>query len=204
MTILFIQSHYQDPFNMGAEPFAEAVAQDLMTVVRETDLRDEHFATARGLITTTHLDQIGFQRFIPAVTGFLDHGGRWIYNGHILRPVLPELSTYIPMPQPRRADLVQTRVFDHPVFAGVDQTKLETNHGVAGFYGRGHNPLPAGAVAINVFGPSAVPVDWIWKRPDGGELLSHAGNEFWGCGDDTDVKRQLADRAVAWLCGILN
>jgi len=139
-----------------------------------------------------------------AVRTFLDRGGRWIYNGHILRPILPELSTYIPMRQPKRSDLDQTRLFDHPVFAGVEQKKLETNRGVAGFYGRGHNPPPQNAVVINVFGAAAVPVDWIWKRPDGGELLSHAGNDFWGCGDDEDVKQQLADSTVCWLSGTLN
>lgn len=204
MTILLIQSHYQDPFNMTAPLFAEAIREGKMIVVREMELTEAHFATAKGLITTTHLDQIGFLKYAPAVTAFLNRGGRWIYNGHILRPVLPDLGTYIPMPQPKRADFAQTRRFNHAVFAGIDQKKLETNRGVAGFYGRGHNPPPPGAVAINALGPALIPVDWIWKRPEGGEILSHAGNEFWSCGDDPELKKQLAGHAVAWLAGELN
>lgn len=204
MTILLVQSHYQDPFNMTAPPFAEAIAKGKMIVAREMELTEAHFAAAKGLITTTHLDQIGFLEYAPAVTAFLDRGGRWIYNGHILRPVLPEFGIYIPMPQPKRADFVQARLFDHPIFAGFDQRKLEANRGVAGFYGRGHNPPPSGAVTINALGPALIPVDWIWARPEGGEILSHAGNEFWGCGDDPELKKRLAGRAVTWLAGELN
>ncbi|MFB9949156.1 hypothetical protein ACFFP0_09875 [Rhizobium puerariae] len=204
MTVLMIQSHYQEPFGMTAPPFAEAVASGRMKIVREMELTAVNLDEARGLITTTHLDQIGFQRFAQAVTAFLDRGGRWIYNGHILRPILPELGVYRPMPQPKRADFDQSRLFEHPIFAGIDQKLLETNRGVAGFYGRGHNPPPEGAIVINALGPARVPVDWIWARPAGGEILSHAGNEFWGCGDDPETKKLLAARAVAWLSGELN
>ncbi|WP_105382759.1 hypothetical protein [Neorhizobium alkalisoli] len=204
MSILMIQSHYQEPFADTAPLFADIIASGLMKVVREKELTDEHFAAARGLITTTHLDQIGLQRFASAITAFLDRGGRWIYHGHILRPILPELGVYQPIPNPKRADFDQTRLFEHPIFAGIDQKKLETNRGVAGFYGRGHNPPPAGAIVINALGPTQIPVDWIWARPEGGELLCHAGNEFWGCGDDPEVKKLLARRAAAWLSGELN
>lgn len=204
MTILMIQSHYQEPFSMTAPAFADAVASGLMRIVREMELTGEDFAAARGLITTTHLDQIGFQRFTADVTAFLDRGGRWIYHGHILRPILAELGIYRPIPNPKRVDFVQVRLHDHPIFAGIDQKMLETNRGVAGFYGRGANPPPEGAVIINALGPAKTPVDWVWARPQGGELLSHAGNEFWGCGDDPEIKKQLAGRAVAWLAGELN
>lgn len=204
MTILMIQSHYQEPFGMTAPLFADAISSGAMKVVREMELSEEHFSAARGLITTTHLDQIGFQRFAPAVTAFLDRGGRWIYHGHILRPILPELGAYKPVSNPRRPDFDQTRLFEHPIFAGIDQKKLETNRGVAGFYGRGHNPPPSGAIVINALGPARIPVDWIWARPQGGEILSHAGNDFWGCGDDPEIKKLLARRSVAWLSGELS
>ncbi|MGV4796197.1 hypothetical protein [Rhizobium sp. F40D2] len=204
MSILLVQSHYQDPFTMSPSAFAEATAQGRLIAVREMELTEAHFAAASGLLTTTHLDQVGFLGYAPAVASFLDRGGRWLFSGHMLRPILPELGTYIPLPQPKRADFAQVRKFDHPVFAGIDQRMLETNRGVAGFYGRGHNPMPPGAVAINTLGSAAVPVDWIWARPAGGEILSHAGNEFWGCGDDPEIKEKLARRTVAWLAGELN
>lgn len=204
MTVLMIQSHYQEPFAMTVPLFREAIDSGLMKIVREMDLAEAHFAEARGLITTTHLDQIGFQRFKDAVVAFLDRGGRWIYHGNILKPILPELGIYRPIPNAKRADFEHFRLYDHPIFAGIDQKVLETNRGVAGFYGHGHNPPPEGAIAVNGLGPARLPVDWIWARPQGGEMLCHAGNEFWGCGDDPDIKKLLAHRSIAWLSGELN
>lgn len=204
MTIVMIQSHYEQPFAMSTSLFAEAIATGRMKVVREMELTETHFAGACGLITSTHLDQIGFQKYARAVTAFLDRGGRWIYHGHILRPILPELALYQPIENPKRVDFEQTRLHDHPIFAGIDQKKLETNRGVAGFYGRGHNPPPEGAIVINALGPARTPVDWVWARPQGGEILCHAGNEFWGCGDDPEIKKLLARRAAAWLSRELN
>lgn len=204
MTVLMIQSHYQAPFTMGGALFSRHIEAGTVCPVREMALTEAHFATATGLITSTHLDQIGFQHFAGAVKALLDRGGRWILNGHILRPILPELSVFQPIAAPKRADFEQSRLYDHPVFAGLDQKALETNRGVAGFYGRGHNPPPEGARIINALGAARTPVDWVWARPQGGEVLCHAGNEFWACGDDADLKQELADRAVAWVNGELN
>ncbi|CAH1669675.1 conserved hypothetical protein [Chelatococcus asaccharovorans] len=203
MSVLFIHSHYnyynETNSAMGRQDQANSVLS-----VRELQLTERHFQEATGLITTTHLDQIGFLRFRDAVEDLLDRGGRWIFNGHVMRPLVDGLRNYVPLPSQRRADLDQIRLHPHPIFAGIDQKALEENRGVAGFYGRGHNPMPEGALAINGIGPEQVAVDWIWARPRGGEILSHAGNEFWGCGDDPALKAELLDRAVKWVEGTLN
>ena len=184
---------------MGLQIQANAVLS-----VRELQLTERHFQEATGLITTTHLDQIGFLRFRDAVEDLLDRGGRWIFNGHVMRPLVEGLRDYVPLPSQRRSDLDQIRLNPHPIFSGIDQKKLEENRGVAGFYGRGHNPMPEGALAINGIGPGKVAVDWVWARPRGGEIFSHAGNEFWGCGDDPALKATLLDRAIKWVRGTLN
>lgn len=202
MTVLLIQSQYQYD-GMPPSPFEGAVAGGRVRPVRELSLSEEDFAVVSGLITTTHLDQIGFLRFANAVAAFLARGGRWIFNGHMLRPPIGGLGVYRRLEAPKRGDFALTRLCDHAIFDGIDQKALETNHGVAGFYGRGYNPLPEGAVAINGIGPDHHPIDWVWQRPEGGAILSHAGNEFWGCGDDGATKQRLADRAVAWANGEL-
>jgi hypothetical protein len=194
MSVLFVNSHS----GMTEPLFDKAEAEGRLHRVRQGDLTTAHFAGASGLITTMYLDQIGFLQHADAIQALLDRGGRWIFSGHVLRPIIPGLGIYVPMADPRRANFALTRLSEHPIFAGIDQKALETNRGVAGFYGRGHNPMPRGATAVNGLGPRHLPIDWDWARPEGGHVFSHAGNDFWHNGDDDGLHQVLADRAVAW------
>lgn len=198
-SLLLIHSHYGEP--PGLFRLAEERGDAL--VVRELQLRPEHFAQARGLVTTTHLDQIGFMAYGAELQALLARGGRWFFNGHILRELVPGLGIYRPIPNVKRPDLALTRLVEHPIFAGIDQKGLEENKGVAGFYGRGHNPLPAGAVAVNGIGPNLLPIDWEWMLPGGGRIFSHAGNDLAGMGNATGDNAILADRIIAWTRGEL-
>jgi hypothetical protein len=199
MTVLFIDSHY----GMAEPLFDPAVAEGKVRRLRERELIAADFAGAAGLITTMHLDQIGFIQHAASIQALLDRGGRWIFNGHLLRALVPGLGIYLPLAAPHRADYALTRLAEHPVFTGIDQKALEENKGVAGFYGRGHNPLPDGATAINGLGPQRLAIDWDWALPGGGHILSHAGNDYWGSGDDEALKQALADNSVAWASGAL-
>ncbi|GLQ10667.1 hypothetical protein GCM10007913_25990 [Devosia yakushimensis] len=196
MTVLLIHSHY------GAAPQGYAADPGVL-VVRERELTAGHFAAATGLLTTTHLDQIGLLQHQPALQALLDRGGRWFFNGHILREFVEGLGRYVPLHQPRRADLAMTRLFEHPIFVGIEQRSLEENKGVAGFYGRGHNPLPDGAQAVNGIGPNLVPIDWDWALPAGGRMFSHAGNDLGGMGGESGDGALLTRRIIAWCRGEL-
>jgi hypothetical protein len=198
--ILLIHSHYGEPSSL----FRAAAAEGVGTIVRERELTREHFDGAVGLITTTHLDQVGFLEWSDAAQALLKRGGRWFYNGHILRELIPGLGIYRPIVGARRADLVLTRLSDHPLFDGIDQKGFEENKGVAGFYGRGHNPLPDGARAINGIGPENRPVDWVWDVPGGGEMFSHAGNDLGaGMSGINPTHDVIAPRIIAWTLGEL-
>jgi hypothetical protein len=199
MSVLFIHSHY----GIDELPFRHHAAAGRIRLVRERDLNAAHFAASSGLITTQHLDQVGLLQHADSLQALLARGGSWILNGHLARVLVPGLGTYRPLKNPRRADFALTRLSDHPIFDGIDQRALEEDRGVAGFYGRGHNPMPQGAVAINGVGPQCLPVDWDWALPGGGRILSHAGNDFWHSGDDDALKQLLADRALAWVSGAL-
>jgi hypothetical protein len=196
MTLLLIHSHY------GPAPQGYAVDPRVL-VVRERELTASHFAAAAGLLTTTHLDQVGLMQHRPALQALLDRGGRWFFNGHILREFVDGLARYVPLQQPRRADLAMMRLADHPIFSGIEQRSLEENKGVAGFYGRGHNPLPAGARAVNGIGPGLLPIDWDWPLPGGGRMFSHAGNDLGGMGAGSGTDAVLTRRIIAWCLGEL-
>lgn len=192
MKVLLIHSHFGPP----PATYGEHIAAGRLSVIRERDLSADDLVGAGGLITTNHLDQIGFMHYAEAIRSFLARGGRWFFNGHILRPFVEGLGNYVPLDRPKRADLVLTRLNSHPVFDGIDQSSLEENRGVAGFYGRGHNPLPEGGLAVNGIGPQMLPVDWEWSLPTGGRIFSHAGNDLGSMTGERGLV--LADRIVEW------
>ena len=197
--LLLIHSHYGTPPSL----FKLALKRDDAVMIRERDLTSEHFAAAKGLITTSHIDQIGLLAFAEDLGALLARGGRWFFNGHILRPLVPGLQTYVPIQQAKRADLVLARINEHPIYEGIDQPSFEENRGVAGFYGRGHNPLPTGARAINGIGPEKLPIDCEWTVPGGGKMFSHAGNDVGGMEGPNPNHKVVAPRIVAWTMGEL-
>lgn len=199
-TLLLIHSHYGTPPDM----FLHAQEQGLGRIRREIDLSGDDFAQASGLITTTHLDQLGFLRWSAEVEALLDRGGRWFFNGHILRPLIEGLRIYQPIPQAKRSDLVLRRLSPHPLFEGIDMASLEENKGVAGFYGRGHNPMPAGAVAVTGIGPQGLALDWDWARPRGGRMFSHAGNDVGSMRGVNPTHAVIAPRILDWTAGGVN
>lgn len=200
MSILLIHSH----FGPIPAPYAAAVAEGRARSVRERDLRAADFAAASGLITTQHLDQIGFLAHSAALQSLLDRGGRWFFNGHMLRRFVDGLDTYRPITKPKRADFALTRLSEHAIFAGIDPASLEENNGVAGFYGRGHNPLPPGGRPVNGIGPDQLPIDWDWALPSGGRIFSHAGNDLGGMAGQNGSRGTSgvpAERILAWCAG---
>ena len=200
MSILLIHSHFGDI----PEAYAAAVAEGRVRSVRERALAATDFASARGLITTQHLDQIGLLAHAAALRALLDRGGRWFFNGHMLRRFVDGLDIFRPIVQPRRADFNLTRLGEHAIFAGIDPASLEENNGVAGFYGRGYNPPPPGARAVNGIGPDRLPIDWEWALPTGGRIFSHAGNDLGGVAGQ-EASRGTAgvpvERILAWCAG---
>ena len=121
MSVLLIHSH----FGLLSDGHATAAADGRLKVVRERELTAADFDAASGLLTTTHLDQIGFMAHLDALAGLLARGGRWFFNGHLLRRFLPGLELYVPLEKPKRSDLALTRLTEHPIFAGIDQQSLE-------------------------------------------------------------------------------
>lgn len=178
--------------------FDELQSQGLVHPVRQDRLTPEIIASAAGLIATASVDQIDLLSKRDAIVKLLDTGGRMVVNGHVMRPFIDGLETFATLQHPGRASYTLTRLVAHPVFDDIPAKALETNRGVAGFYGRGYNPPPPGAIAITGIGPDQLPVDWVWQRPAGGSLFVHSGNDLWGVGDDAQIKKKIAERLVGW------
>jgi hypothetical protein len=205
--VLLIQSHQSevgfDPLSPAAErgDFSAAAAGGLLRAIHDWDVTPAHIASARGIIVTMYLDQIRMMDLAAAWETFLDAGGRLVLNGHVMRPYIRGLASFVTSGSGRRIDFELTVLADHPVFTGIDRAQFQSVRGVAGFYGRGCNPLPAGASALTGVGPDKLPVDWHWRRPGGGEILAHAGNDWWGTSSDKPAMNRFAANLVAWASG---
>jgi len=153
----------------------------------------------RGLLVGLHVDQRYLAARRPQLEAFLAGGGTVVFCGHVAYPFLAELSAYRPISGYKAADLVVARVAEHPVWAGVDVADLTWRRGVAGFYGRGGNPPPAGATVVHTLGPKAVPVDFVCRPAVGGRLLVHAGADLWGYLETDGTAARMAPQLLDWL-----
>lgn len=195
---IWLKSAFAEP----SETVMAAATEARVTVLTEDELTPEALFAHRGLVTSSQLDQDRALGWADILAKWLRAGGRWLFNGHMIRPILPDAAPFVPMEQPRRADFTQVRLAPHPILNGIATAKLEANRGVAGFYGRGHNPMPEGGIAVTGLGPRVIPVDWYW--PTGrGAVFSHAGNDIWGAGLEHGLGPVLTERCIAWTGGDL-
>lgn len=200
MSVIFVHSHY------GPIPpvFAGFAEEGRVKILRDSQLGNHEVSTARGIVTTMHLDQIAFAERRDALAAFFRNGGRLFFNGHVLKPFADGLQVYRPLTSRRLNDFQLQRLAPHPVFGGLDQKDMAIRKGVAGFYGRGHNPMPQGAVALTGLGGESRPVDWEWRLPGGGVMFSHAGNDLWSMApENSDGPKAFAERIVDWTAGEL-
>jgi hypothetical protein len=151
-----------------------------------------------ALLLPAHLDQRYFGEIAPRIAAFLDNGGTLVFNGHVAWPMLPEFTAFEPLPRIDLAHLQVQRLTDHPVFTGVDMQDLTYRRGVAGFYARGHNPPPDGAVAVTGLGPTRAPCDWVYRRPAGGRIFMHAGNDLWMYAGSACSAARIAPQLCGW------
>lgn len=156
-----------------------------------------------AVLLPAHLDQRYLGEIAATVTAYLDGGGTLVFNGHVAWPMLPEFQPFVPLSRVDLAHLQVHRLTPHPVFDGVDPQDLTYRRGVAGFYARGHNPPPPGAIPLHGLGPEPerVPCDWLYQRPQGGRILMHAGNDLWMYAGSDNSTARIVPQLSAWATG---
>jgi hypothetical protein len=197
---LLIRSHYGEP----QQRVRELIADGRVETRNEWEVEPRHIREASGVLTTMHLDQIRALEWCDAFDTLLDSGGRVGINGHVARPFIRGLKSYVPIPRQSLADLRLEALAPHAIFSGIDRLEWRTSRGVAGFYGRGHNPMPEGGIALTGIGPEHRPIDWVWHRPGGGVVFSHAGNDLWGMSESEGKGATIIDNLIAWTAGELD
>ncbi|WP_157833143.1 hypothetical protein [Oceanospirillum maris] len=134
------------------------------------------------------------------LTACLDAGGTIVFNGQLVYPLFDSVGLFQVASGRGRDDLIIERVNEHPVFDGVDCYDMSLRRGVAGFYARGANPPPPEAEILHRLVKDGSPIDWIWQRRQGGQLLMHSGNTMWMYLDDKTSAARIAPQLLDWVC----
>lgn len=171
---LYVQNAYGGP-----PPALTKVSGHTIHFYQQYDTERLDWSTYDAVLISMSADQVHLNEISPKLQAYLNGGGTLLINGHVTRPFLPELSRYEPMEKRGLKELVIHRENEHPLFQHISAESLTLRKGVAGFYGRGTNPPPTGALVIHSVGPDHVAVDWLYDRPEGGRIFVHSGVELW-------------------------
>ncbi len=151
-----------------------------------------------ALIVPMMADQEFLLAHRAVVRAFVDRGRILVFSGHLLRAWIPGAGLFVPKAIRSRRDYAIRKVGDHPIVAGLDEEEIATRRGVAGFFARGHHPVPDGAEVVLTF-TSGEPVLYIDRVSAGGTILVHAGNDMVGPRDLAAPGEGIGGRLVGWI-----
>lgn len=149
------------------------------------------------LIIDEFIDQEYMVEQKEKIQAFLDQGNILLFHGHLFRHWIPGASLFVPKTIRNHLDYKLT-VLDHPIFEGVLSDDITYNKGVAGFFARGHHPVPEGAeVLLRLAGDE--PVTYIDRNSSTGTILVHAGRSLFGYRRWTNTAARIGDQLERFL-----
>ncbi len=182
----------------GAELMFESGEQSHYATIDQYELGEADLRPYICLIIGGSCDQEFLTKHRDIVRSFLDEGKIVIFGGHLFRPWLPGGSDFIPREIRSHADYHITIVQEEPFFAGVNPLELTYRKGVAGFFARGHHPLPEGAIPLLAL-PDGEPTLYIDRSSTGGTLLVSSGATLLGFDRFEDSTRPITERLLRWI-----
>lgn len=150
-----------------------------------------------GVIIGTMADQEYLFRHRHALAAYLHAGRVVVWCGQLFRRWLPGCSPFIPAPLHSVEDYRVKMTSPHPIYHGVDPEELTFRHGVAGFFARGHHPVPHGATVLAELG-GGQPITYAHRLADGGTVLAHAGASLHRY-STTGTTSRLAPQLFRWI-----
>ncbi|NHN32536.1 phosphate starvation-inducible protein PhoH [Paenibacillus agricola] len=151
-----------------------------------------------ALIIQGSIDQELLLKHKEKIRKFVDSGKVLVFGGHLFLPWLPGAASFIPKEIRGHQDYEVNFHQAHPIFEGVDPNELSYRKGVAGFFARGHHPLPAGAEVVLTL-PDGEPTLYIDRVSTEGTLFVSSGNALLGYQDPTESTGQITKRLIDWI-----
>ncbi|QYN37511.1 hypothetical protein K1T35_09865 [Pseudonocardia sp. DSM 110487] len=149
------------------------------------------------LVVPATVDQEHLARHRHVIRDYLDEGGVLLFGGQLHRDWLPGASSFVPLPRPSLDAYRVAWIADHPIFAGVEPDDLTFRRGVAGFFARGHHPLPPGAeVLVRLAGGE--PATYVDRTSTRGTILVHASGDLLGYDRADGTSSRLSGQLIDW------
>jgi hypothetical protein len=137
----------------------------------------------QALIITPNVDQEHLTRQCRVIRSYLDSGGVVVFGGHLHREWLPGASAFVPLANRSLAGYRVVEVADHPIFRGKEPDELTFRRGVAGFFARGHHPIPAGAEVLTRLS-GGEPATYLDRASTAGTIVVQATSDLLSyCGE---------------------
>jgi hypothetical protein len=130
-----------------------------------------------GLLIPPTVDQEHLATQRRVIRRYLDSGGVVVFGGHLNQDWLPGGSTFVPLANRSLAGYRVTEVANHPIFHGMTPDDLTFRRGVAGFFARGHHPLPDGAEVLTRLS-GGEPATYLDRTTTAGTIVVQASSDL--------------------------
>lgn len=162
------------------------------------DLSEQALSPFAGMLIPVFVDQEWLHSHTDTIRDFLNKGRVVLFSGALFRPWLPGAADFVPKPIHSFSDYALKIVNTGGIFENVSEHDITFKKGVAGFFARGHHPLPTNAEVLVTF-ESGEPVIYVDRSSTNGTVLLHAGNNLWGIGEEDASTRHILPQLLGWV-----
>ncbi len=136
-----------------------------------------------ALLISPTVDQEHLSAHRRVIRGYLDGRGVVVFGGHLRGGWLPGGSDFVPLAHRTLAGYRVIEVAEHPIFAGKTPDDLTFRRGVAGFFARGHHPVPEGAEVLTRLS-GGEPATYLDRSSTAGTIVVQASSDLLSfCGE---------------------
>jgi hypothetical protein len=184
--------------NAQSVGMGEISLQHSFTMLDVYDFPQANLEPYIALIIQGSIDQELLLKEKERIRRFVDSGKVLVFGGHLFLPWLPGAASFIPKEIRNHRDYEVIIKEAHPIFEGVNTNELSYRRGVAGFFARGHHPLPAGAEVLLTL-PDGEPTLYIDRVSTDGTLFVSSGNALLGYQNPQESTGQITKRFIEWI-----
>lgn len=131
------------------------------------------------LVITGFSDQDYLYEMRHIIRDFLAARKVVVFCGNLVTDWLPGGKPFVAKDIKRFSDYRIKKVIDHPIFQGVEEDDMTLKKGVAGFFARGHHPVPEGGEVLLTLNEGE-PITYIDRNSTEGTILVHVGFDLFG------------------------